>query len=215
MSTSKLIRWSGGALLLAGIMIAVPVIFHPDDVAHPETVLGTTWVAVHGFFAAGAVLALLGLTGLFARQAEEAGKLWLIGFLLTFTGTALLVAVLVVEAFVVPIIAAEAPKLLDPSGPLLGGSLGVVFLLAGIIFALGAILFGIVIVRAGVLPRLSALPFIVGAPLLAFWPPLPYLVGVAGGVLVGIGFCWMGYALFSGGHVVGSLRSAKSESVLR
>ena len=211
MSSSNLVRWSGGALLLAGILIAVPVLFHPDDVAHPETVLTTTWAVVHGFFATGAVLALVGLTGLYARQAEEAGKAGLVGFVLTFIGTALFVAGLVLEAFVVPVIAAEAPELLDPSGPLLGGPLGIVFLLAGATFALGAILLGIATVRAGVLPRLSALPFMVGAPLLAFWPPLPYLVGVTGGVLVGIGFAWMGYALFSGEHVVRSQHSGKSE----
>jgi hypothetical protein len=59
------------------------------------------------------------------------------------------------------------------------------------------ILLGVTIARAGVLPRFSALPLSVGAPLLAFWPPLPHLVGVIGGVLVGISFAWMGYTLWS------------------
>ena len=77
MSPSDLVRWSGGALLLAGVLIAVPVLFHPDDVAHPETVLSTTWAVVHGFFATGAVLALVALTGLYVRQAEEAGRVGL------------------------------------------------------------------------------------------------------------------------------------------
>jgi hypothetical protein len=210
--SSKLVGWSGRALLLAGVLIAVPVLFHPNDVAHPETVLSTTWVIVHSLFAAGTVLALLGLPGLYARQAEAAGKLGLVGFVLTFVGSALFAAALVLEAFVVPPIATEAPKLLDPSGPLFGGPLGICLLFAGTTFALGAILLGFATVRAGVLPRFSAVPFLmVGAPLLAFWPPLPYLVGVTGGVLVGIGFGWLGYALLSGEHVPSFRRSDETE----
>lgn len=201
MSSSNLIRWSGAALVLAGVLIAGPVLFHPDEVAHPEAVTSATWFVVHVLFAAGAVLALFGLTGLYARQAERVGKTGLVGFVLAFIGVTLLVSALVIEAFVVSVISSEAPRLLDASGPLFAGPLGVFFLLAGVSFALGAVLLGAATVRAGVLPRFSAPPLIVGAPLLAFWPPLPHLAGVTGGVLVGIGFAWMGYAVWASERV--------------
>jgi hypothetical protein len=96
----------------------------PDE-SQTEAVLSTTWSVVHALFVAGAIPSLFGLTGLYAYQAEGVGKMGLIGFVLAFIGVTLTVSGLVLEAFVAPLIAAEAPKLLAPSGPLLAGPLGI------------------------------------------------------------------------------------------
>jgi hypothetical protein len=198
MSSSRLVRWSGLALLLAGILIAVSALLHPSD-ADPRAALSSAWVPVHIMFTAGAVLTLFGLIGFYGAQADAAGRLGLIGFILTFTGNSLVVALLMLEAFVIPALAADAAgqALLDPAGPLFGGALGIALLLMAASFALGSILLGIATARAGALPRLAGVLLIAGGPLLALWPPLPQIVGTAGAVLLGASFVWSGYVLWS------------------
>jgi hypothetical protein len=110
------------------------------------------------------------------------------------------VAALVLEAFVIPAIAADpaAQTLLDPAGPLFGGALGIMFLTMGVTFSLGMIVLGFATARATVLPRWAGALILVGGPLLGFTPPLPSIVGVIGAELLGAGFLWAGYAIWAG-----------------
>jgi hypothetical protein len=199
MSSSRLIRWSGLALLVAGLLLAIPVLLHPND-ADPRAPLQAVWVPIHTLFICGAVLMLFGLIGLYVSQKERAGALGFAGFILSFIGNTLIVFVLGLEAFVIPALAADplGQALLAPAGPLFGGPLGLALLIMAASFALGTILLGIATFRADVLPRWAGLLLLVGGPLLAFWPPLPQPVGVVGGALVGASFIWSGYAIWAG-----------------
>jgi hypothetical protein len=107
-----------------------------------------------------------------------------------------------IDSYVVPVLAADikTQPLLDEAGPLFGGPLGLVFMAAGLTFALGAILTGVATLRTTVLPRWAGLLLLVGGPLLAFTPPLPHLAGVIGGVLLGASYVWLGYSVWSGQH---------------
>jgi hypothetical protein len=198
MSTTALIRWSGGALLLAGALITAHL-FHPDG-ADPNAMLDPAWSPVHILLGAGFIVSLLGLIGLHARQANEAGRLGAVGFALVFVSTATVGgSILSDEGFILPAIARDdaAGTLLDPSGPIFGGPFGLVFLSASIAFALGAILLGIATIRAGVLPRWAGVLLLAGGPLVPFAPPLPQVVGNVGGLLLGLGYVWLGYAVWS------------------
>ncbi len=199
MSASSLIRLSGLALLIAGVLVALATPFHPNEAADPNAPATDAWVVVHSVYVPAFILGLFGLVGLYARQAEQVGVLGLVGFILAYIGSALFLVVVIMEASVIPAIAADASgeALLDPAGPLFGGELGLIFLLGQITFALGFILTGVVTSRAGVLPRWPGLLLLIGAPLAAFWPPLPQLVGVTGGVLLGLGYVWLGYAMWA------------------
>ncbi|MBK9712034.1 MAG: hypothetical protein IPO81_12040 [Kouleothrix sp.] len=197
--SSGLTRWSGLALMLSGLLLAVPMLFHPDD-SNPLSFQRAAWAPVHTLLIASAVLMLFGLIGLHGAQAARAGTLGLIGFILSFAGGALVVAGLVVDAFVVPAIAGDpaAQALLDPAGPLFGGALGIFFLLMGATFSLGTIVLGIATARAGVLPRWAGALILLGGPLLGFTPPLPTIAGICGAVLLGVGYLSAGYAIWSG-----------------
>jgi len=197
MSSTRLVRVSGLALLLAGTLIAVPVLLHPSD-ADPQALLHPAWVPVHTAFTISAILALFGEVGLYNRLRERSGWLGLIGFVLLFTGTALFVAGLSIEAFVLPALASSAAgqRFLDPAGPLFGGPLNVVLLLTGGIFSLGCLLLCITILRSRIDGRWAGL-LLLGGILLAFWPPLPQVVGTIGGVLFGLSYIWFGYILLA------------------
>ena len=204
MSSTSLIRWSAVALLLSGALIAVPIVFHPSY-ADPQALTRPAWVPIHTALTIAAILSLFGLVGLYTRLRERSGWFGLIGFVLIFTGTALFVAVLSIESFVLPALASSASgqTLLDPAGPLFSGPLNVFLLLTSGIFSLGCLLFCVAILRSGISGRWVGL-LLLGGILLAFWPPLPDLVGIIGGVLLGLGFIWFGYILLatSGERVV-------------
>jgi len=190
--------------LLSGALIAVPIVFHPSY-ADPQALMRPAWLPVHTVLTISAILGLFGLVGLYNRLRERSGWLGLTGFVLLFTGTALFVAGLSIEAFVLPALASSAAgqKLLDPAGPLFSGPLNVFLLLTSGIFSLGCLLFCVAILRSGIYGRWVGL-LLLGGILLAFWPPLPDLVGIIGGVLLGLGFIWFGYILLarSGERVV-------------
>jgi hypothetical protein len=194
--TTQLLRWSGWALALSGLLTFVPALLHPDIESNPAAILSANWIAIHVPFLISILLALFGLTGLYLRQQAETGVAGLLGYILTMTGSALFVAILTIDTFIVPVLAANptTAALLDDSGPLFGGLLGLVFLVTGLLFALGLILLALATLRAAILPRPAALLLPLGI-LLAFSPPLPNLFAVIGGVGLGVAYLWLGLAL--------------------
>jgi uncharacterized membrane protein (DUF485 family) len=112
------------------------------------------WIATHslrmGLALAAMFALLLALTGLYARQASAVGRLGLAGYLVAFLGTLLVAGDWWYEAFIVPVLSAQAPALLAtaPSGSILVG----VAITTGT-FAAGWVIFGIASFRAGVFPR--------------------------------------------------------------
>jgi hypothetical protein len=180
MSTAKLIRWSGLANILAGVLYFLAVLIHPagEDAA---AMLLPTWVPAHVLGGVSAVFLLFGLIGLYARQAEKTGWLGFIGFLLTFTGTIFLA----VEEF--------PAATINPSIP---PAALVVFLMLSVPFTLGFLLFGVVTMRAGVLPRWSGLLLILGVVLLVAGSA-SHVIGIIAAAVFGLGLAWLGYALWS------------------
>ena len=199
MSSSNLIRWSGLAALLGGVLwVIVPVVFLISFGDQPESVkaITSTWTIVFAFDLLASVLIFLGLVGLYARQVEETGVLGLIAFLIAFTGTAMMFSESWVLNFVVPMLAEATPELVGLAVTALPGTLMVGLMLTFGLFGLGWLLFGLVSLQAGVLPRGAAILLMVGAVLvtvLFLTIELPF-----GFVVFGAALAWMGYALWSG-----------------
>jgi hypothetical protein len=195
MSSSNLIRWSGLAALVGSVLLVVlEVVEFVLFGGQPQSVTAATSasIIVDVSFVVASMLIILGLVGLYARQAEQAGTLGLIAFLVTFIGTVMLSGSAWSEAFITPAVAEAAPELLgaDPSGLLAAG----VILTFGL-FALGWLLFGLASLRARVLPRGAAVLLMVGAVLFFV---LLLLEFPAWTVVLGAALAWMGYALWSG-----------------
>jgi hypothetical protein len=175
MSTTKLIRWSGLALMLGGILLAVGPFTHPPaDTA--EYALYPLWVPSHLLGGIAFLLIPLGLMGLYARQLEKVGLPGLIGFIMTFVGGSLTAGTLIfIDVVVFPFLAARGLEWLDtPNGALrtssafqLAAGLGALSLL------LGLPLFAVATLRARVLPRWGAWLVILSIPL-----------GIVGGVFI-------------------------------
>jgi hypothetical protein len=221
MASEKLLRASGGALILAGLTIGGFVLllwpiggfFGSTHAQHP------LWVPAHLLHLLGALLTLFGLLGLFADQAPRLGRLGLLGFGMAFAGTALFVGTGVLTAFIWPVLAAHAPHTLEPDGALFVQPAATLFLLTGLTLIPGYLLLGFALLRAGTGPRTGALLLMIGIVLAIAPPepvgPLPWFSLVLGGVAFGAGLAWWGGYLWgrAGANAAPSDHRATDERV--
>jgi len=203
-TASSLIRWSGLAAIGAGIIFAGIQPIHPLDVL--ASVTTSAWAIIQSLKFTMCLLGLLGMTGLYARQVEKAGWLGLAGYLLFSLFYVLTAGFVFAEAFILPLLATEAPKFVEGFLGIINGhtsevSLGVLpslYVLAGIVgYTLGGLLFGIATFRAGILPRWAAGLFAVGAVAPFVLAVLPHPLDRTFAVPMGIALAWLGYGLWS------------------
>ena len=200
---TNLIQWSGVALFLGGALWAITSIFHPNNY-DPNATGSRFWKPAIGGQAWSYLLLVLGLVGLHIQQAETAGVLGLVGFILALFGSALTFATNLNMAYLLPPLNAQQPtprtvtELVGPSGPLRWLSLLTATYL--ITFVPGYILMGIAVVNAGVLPAWAGWLLIIGMVVSnvgAFFRPI-FILRNIGGVVFGVGLAWLGIALLAG-----------------
>ena len=198
MSPTYLIRLSGLGPIVAGVLFALFPLFHPNH--DPAGYASLAWVPAHFMPNLGALLALFGLIGLLARQLQRAGWLGVVGFVVAFTGTALLLMGGMLEMFVFPYLGQIRPAWEEEPPPA-----GIVeaFLAIKVIFTLGYVLLGAAIARARVLPGSVGILLAVGAVIFNFGDPVLMVLGLENAwgapfALFGAGLAWFGYALWSG-----------------
>jgi hypothetical protein len=153
------------------------------------------------------LLFLVGLTGLYTRQVNKAGWLGLAGYLLFSLSWAINFAYIFAEAFILPPLAAAAPKFVEDFffGVITGGAtetnigaLPTIYSLSGFLgYMVGGLLFGIATFRAGVLPRWGAGLLAVAAAVTPLAALLPHELQRLVGIPVGVAVAWLGYALWS------------------
>ena len=205
LTAAKLIRWSGLAAVVAGIIFAVIQPIHPwEDVTSVTT---SAWAIITGFKTAMCLLFLLGITGIYARQVNKAGWLGLAGFLLLFLSWALQMAFVFVEAFILPLLATAAPQFVNG---VLGniargeasavdlGALPLIYSLGvAVPYMLGGLVFGIATLRAGILPRWAGWLLAVTATLTPLAALLPHNIQRLAAIPMGLALATLGYALWS------------------
>src|SRR5262249_48063222 len=158
----KLIRWSGLAAVVAGIVFAGIQPIHPPDVV--ASVTTPAWAIITSAKTAMCLLFLIGITGLYARQVRQVGWLGLAGFVMLIVSWWLQTAFVFGETFIMPPLASVAPTFVDSyltiarggASELNLGALPALFTVVGITYMLGGLLFGIATFRAGILPRWAA-----------------------------------------------------------
>ncbi len=198
MSSSGLIRLGGLAAVMAALLLLTTDIIDLYLIdANRTAELNREFLTsgTHAFQSALRLVAVglllpLGLVALYARQAEAAGPLGLVGFVVAFAGTVLVSGFVWVDTFVAPELATSAPRLFE-AGPPPGRSLSF------LVFGIGWALFGLASLVGRVYPRSASALLIVGAVIgtvvsltLLPVPPgrLPFDAAVA----------WLGVALLTG-----------------
>ncbi|HET6626727.1 MAG TPA: hypothetical protein VFG63_10075 [Nocardioidaceae bacterium] len=199
-TANALTRAAGVAAVAAG------AIFIGVQIGHPElnaTSMTTTDVYVRDQLKVlMAVLALVGITGMYLSQIRRNGVLGLVGYVLLAGGYLLIMAGVVAAAYVLPEIAESNPGYVNDvlavdtgRGTVKGdiGALETVIQLRGFAYLAGGLLFGIALYRAHVLARWAAALLAVGGVVSvalslmpdAFYRLLAYPNGIA---MIGLGY---------------------------
>jgi len=204
-TASNLIRWSGLATVVAGIIFAGIQPIHPWEVV--AAVNTSAWAIITSLKTAMCLLFLLGITGLYARQVNKAGWLGLAGFLVLSLSWALQTAFVFAEAFILPLLATTAPQFVDSvlgtlargeaSAVNLGALPAIYSLGVGVAYMLGGLLFGIATFRAGILPRWAAGLLAIAAALTPAAALLPHQIQRLAAIPVALALACLGYALWS------------------
>ena len=198
LTTNRIIAASGLCAAAAGaIFIGVQVNHPPSDLEH--VVNGDLFIREMAK-ATMAVLALAGITGLFARCHRRLGILGLVGYILVSLGYLAIFAVQCIVGFVLPTVARTSPAFVQDfidaaMGRTAAGDIGhlsILFLIAGLGYSIGGLLFGVALFRTGIVSRWASALFAcatVSALALAVLPesfsrPLAVPTGIA---LIGLG----------------------------
>jgi hypothetical protein len=216
-TTSNLSRWAGVSAVLAGSSFVAVGLLHPPQVLSYVTT--GTWLTVHLLTLAVSFFGLLGITGLYARQAEDVGWSGLAGFLLFSLWLVLIPGFTFFEALILPLLAVDAPKFAaDFLGTFTGaavetnlGILPTLWSLVGVLYILGPLLFGVATLRAGILSRWAAGLFGFGAVSSVAFALLPPALEPLATVPMGLGFAWLGYSLWSERRQPAAQRKPSSE----
>jgi hypothetical protein len=205
MSSLTLYRLSGGTLIAASLLILISsivgAILFPGHSSTPQQVLSLPWVLLTLITLIGSLLFVIGLPGMYLRQAGRAGTLGVVGFILLFFGILLEGAAFsTTQVIVLPYLAHIAPHSLGGNN----GPVGVFLLLiiSGLMHLIGAILLGIATMRARVFPRWTGIFLIVaGVALFLTLPPLPEIASTIletiSFIAFSLAFIGCGYALMT------------------
>jgi hypothetical protein len=196
------LRWAAVAFGLSGLAWAVATSLHPNifvgDLA--ETVRHThSWQAIHLLVMAGCILAIVGSAGIVALHDSGFGRpgRWTLAGIVV--GAVVTASLMFTEAFAFPLIAEEAPHLLELDGPLLGSlPLRALLVVAGA-YPIGLAVLGLLATRAGVAPSAGRglVVAVVGYLVLA-GPFLP-VVGVAASWALAAAHLWWAVVLWNAG----------------
>lgn len=204
MSSTTLYRLSGGTLIAASLLSIVNSILgyvFPSPNTTPQQYMSLPWLLVTLVILIGSLLFVIGLPGMYLRQAGRAGVLGLVGFIMVFFGILLQGATFsTLQVTVLPWLAQVAPKLLEGNNLPVGVFL--LLLVSGLLYIIGAILLGIATMRARVFPRWTGVLLIIaGIGLLLTLPPLPPILGAiietVSFIALSVAFLWCGYALIT------------------
>ena len=193
------------AAVAGAIFIAVQIAHPPADVEHIVTTEMKLREAAKAIMA---VLALAGFAGMFLRHRHHFNVLGVAGYLLVSVGYLAIFAVQCIVGFVLPTVAASDPgyvqDVLDagvggsPEGDI--GLMSELLLVSGLGFAIGGLLFGIALYRAGVLPRWASALFAYGTVSALALSALPESFNRPFAVPTGLALIGLGVALWREPH---------------
>lgn len=200
---TTLTRVSAIAATIAGAAYIAIQFIHPADViASLSTPL---WAQVHILSFAEAVLALIGVTGLYLYQARKAGLLGLVAYLLFAFFFVLQAAFNFAEALIAPLIAEAAPQLAVDFVGLFGryapvtdlGPLAALPTVGAGLYVVGAILLGIVVIRSRMLARGAGILLIAAAAVTPVAGALlPHALERMAALPMGAALIWLGTSLW-------------------
>jgi hypothetical protein len=198
-----LIRLAGLCAVLAGLCYVAVGVFHPAN--ELSSVTTTRWAVVHVLACAMSFFGVLGMAGIYVRQAAKTGWLGLLGFVLLSLWLLIIMGFSFVEAFVLPHVATLTPAFVNGWMGMFNGTgskvdmgvLPTLWTLTAPIYILGGLSFGIATFRARILPRGAAVLLAIGTAMAPLAALLPLASQPKMAIPTGVALAWLGYALLT------------------
>ncbi len=203
MTTERLIKLAGVALIGSGILATIGFSVHPHDSSGSNHVM---WLFGHILIVLGFLMNFLGLVGLYSATAKNVGAFGFGGFLVACVSLVLYLGKLYWSGFIYPLVIAQHPEFIseygfnpgsDPADPVVR----MVFYLGPILFAVGYAVFGLALLKARTFPAMPVCLVVAGSLLLGVWPLLPAVIqhlSVFVSLVYTLGIAWLGYLLAAG-----------------
>jgi hypothetical protein len=192
------------ALLLFAFGVT-PSLLLPTESPLLEWVRDPQWLALNVAALGMALLLPLVLVALYFAQAEALGNVGVASFAVAFAGSLLYLALQFDETFVWPILAQEAPSLLDPRGPMFSDpAFGWAYLSMGLMFILGWVVFAVATYRARVLSRAGGALLTVGMAAFGAGNMVPMVIRGLGSVIGAVALALLARSLWQWSEPVGS-----------
>lgn len=192
----------GYSLIIAGIVSAIALCFHPDEFL-PGSVLLSLWRPVHLALLFAFTISIFGVAGIFSTLTGKPNVLGVIAYLLGIIGCAWSAAVVVLEVFVLPAVASQATEqiplmeMMSPATPF--ALLGKFFMSAVMIWIFAWVLIGIVLIRSDLFKRYVGILIIAASVAIAvpthFAGGLSAPLHIVVSLLFGISWIVLGMAL--------------------
>ena len=194
---NPLARLTAAALAIGGITGAAFIIISRGELTGAMNMLSQRWILAHNLHFASAAMLLFGVVGLYLSHSHRMTVGGHFAFVLGLLGTSFYFATGVMTAAVLPVIAGSAPRVVESSGPLFNPALPALVVSVAV-FHFGWIALGIVVAKAGLLPRWTGWATAAGAALGLIPPrpfgPAPWLLMDIAWVIFAIGLTGMGIA---------------------
>lgn len=167
-TSTTLTKAAGAAAVAAGLAFIGVQVGHPHMDA---TSIGTSEMGIRTTVKIlMAMLAVVGLTGMYLRQVTKTGVLGLVGYVVLSAGYLVIMATTLTAGYALPTIADTNPDYVNDvieastGGSATGdiGLLGTALQVQGVLYLAGGLLFGIALFRARVLARWAAALLAVG-----------------------------------------------------
>jgi hypothetical protein len=208
MTTDKLTRAAGICAIVAGAIFIGVQIGHPKLTV--ESITTTEVVMRNSLKIVFAVLAVVGISGMYLSQVRRNGTLGLIGYVVLSGGYVMIMASTYASAYVLPSITDTDPAFVRDfiaaaeAEPVAGdlGALGTMIQLQGFAYLAGGLLIGIALYRAGVLARWATVLLAVSglaSVVLSMMPDAFYRLLAFPNAIALIG---LGYSLWRQQHIV-------------
>lgn len=202
-TSSKLNRTAGLSAVAAGLTFIIIQPIHPTE--ELATVTGSAWAITGWLTVAFAALGLIGVSGIYHRQAKEAGVVGFIGYAMFSAFFVLTIAYSFVEIYVLPPLVDLAPQFVESwngivtgdAGPIALPALEAMWTVVFVLYFFGSTLLGIGLYRARMLPRWAPGMLVLGAVATLTVPLLPHATERYVAVPMGLALIALGYLHWS------------------
>ena len=182
---------SGILLIIWWALLGISQMFSNSGDSLSQLVQSTTWIPINII---GLIAALFLVIGLMRILFEEESSLGLLGVIISIFGVVLFTAVQFEETFVWPLLARYSDNLLEINGPMFTNlSWLSIYIIMGVLFALGFIIIAIHSLRRNIFPKTPSILMIIGAPIFGSGIYLPIMIRTIGLIFLSISFIWIGF----------------------